>query len=93
MVTVKVRYLAVLRGLSDCPERSVEMDGGTLRDLLGKLLRAENEQLKSRLFGKGEARPDVLMFINGVEATLLGGSQAKLKDGDEVTLLPSVHGG
>ena len=93
MVNVKVKYLAVLRGLSDSPERSVQMGGSTLGELMADLFRAENEQLKSRLFGDGRARPDVLMFINGVEVSLLGGTHAKLKDGDEVTFLPSVHGG
>jgi len=38
-------------------------------------------------------RPDVLIFINDTEADLLGGLRAELKDGDEVTFLPSVHGG
>lgn len=93
-ISIRVRYLAVLRGLSDAPERSVNFIGDSLAELLSNLQLVENNALKSRLFaGNGTMRADVITFINGVDSMLLGGMEAKLKDGDEVIFLPSVHGG
>ncbi len=92
-VKVKIRYLAVLRGLSDEPEREQTIKGKSLRSLIETLRRSEKAPLKARLFTDTSVRPDVLIFINDAEADLLGGPKAELKDGDEVTFLPSVHGG
>jgi molybdopterin synthase sulfur carrier subunit len=92
-VRVWVKYLAVLKGLSDNPEREQFIEGKSLASLLGTLRKAEHAPLKARLFSNADVRPDVLIFINDTEADLLGGLDAELKDGDKVTFLPSVHGG
>jgi molybdopterin converting factor small subunit len=92
-IVIIVRYLAVLKGLSDAPEKKVHLNGKTLADLMAHLDRSERDTLKSRLFVNGVIRPDVITFINDVESSLIGGMGAKLKEGDEVTFLPSVHGG
>ena len=93
-LTIRVRYLAVLKGLAKEPEKAVSLDGRSLADLLSLLRNIEGNALKSRFFiPDGEVRPDVLVFINDVDASLLGGPKAELKEGDEVTFLPSVHGG
>ena len=92
-VRVKVKFLAVLKGLSEKPEREESIEGKSLASLLNTLRRAEQAPLKARLFSNTGVRPDVLIFINDTEADLLGGLKAELKDGDEVTFLPSVHGG
>jgi molybdopterin synthase sulfur carrier subunit len=91
---VKIRYLAVLKGLAKEPEKTVELEGRSLADLLALLKNSEDPILKARFFNEGEGiRPDVLIFVNDVDSSLLGGSNAELKDGDEVVFLPSVHGG
>jgi molybdopterin converting factor small subunit len=92
-IAIKVRYLAVLKGLSDAPEKKVNLNGKTLADLMAHLEHSESDMLKSRLFANGVIRPDVITFINDVESSLTGGMGTNLKDGDEVTFLPSVHGG
>jgi len=92
-ITVRVKYLAVLKGLSEKPEREVSIDEASLGSLIDTLREIEGDTLKARLFSNEEIRPDVLIFINDVEAELLGGMKAELKEGDEVTFLPSVHGG
>jgi molybdopterin converting factor small subunit len=84
----------VLKGLAQEPEKTVILHGESLRDLLRHLRRVEDSSLKGRFFNNGgEIRPDILVFINNVDASLLGGTRAALRDGDEVTFLPSVHGG
>lgn len=93
-IAVKVRYLAVLKGLAGDGDRSVLLEEKTLGSLFSRLRDAESESLKARLFGAdGKVRPDILILVNGVDSGLLGGMDAELKDGDEVALLPSVHGG
>ncbi|MER3602097.1 MAG: hypothetical protein C4339_05185 [Nitrososphaerota archaeon] len=54
---------------------------------LGELLR--------RLAQEHEAfRPEaVLAAVNGVGANALAGEETELKDGDEVALIPVIHGG
>ncbi len=92
-VRVRIKYLAVLKGLSEKPEREECIRGKSLASLLTALRKEEQTPLIARLFTATEVRPDVLIFINDTEAGLLGGLKAELKDGDEVTFLPSVHGG
>jgi len=92
-ITVRVKYLAVLKGLSKKPEWEAFIEEPSLGSLVGALREIEGDPLKERLFSNAEIRPDVLIFINDIEAELLGGMKAELKDGDEVTFLPSVHGG
>jgi molybdopterin synthase sulfur carrier subunit len=36
---------------------------------------------------------DILVAINGIESSLLGGYNAKISSGDVVTILSVVHGG
>lgn len=92
--TIKVKYLAVLKGLSEEPVKEVSIIGDRLKDLLELLKLKENERLKLRLFDKsGNVRPDVIIFINGRDANLIGGENSKINDGDEIVILPSVHGG
>lgn len=91
---IKVKYLAVLKGLSNEPVKEIHIAGDKLKDLLEFLKVKESEGLKSRLFdGSGSVRPDVIIFINGRDASLTGGENSKINDGDEVVILPSVHGG
>ncbi len=93
-VTVKVRYLAVLKGLARQPELTISLECGLLSDLLRRLRESQEPALKSRLFSEGGGvRPDVLIFIDDVESSLIGGTGARLRDGCTVSLLPSVHGG
>jgi len=34
-----------------------------------------------------------LILVNGREISVLNGLETKLKDGDEISLIPVVHGG
>ena len=52
-----------------------------------------NEVLKKNLLLNNSIRPDVLVLINGIDYRLLGGSKAKLNEGDEIVIIPINHGG
>lgn len=80
--------------MSKEPIKEVSINGNSLLNLLELLKSIENEELKLRLFDRsGEIRPDIIVFINGRDFNLLGGKNAKINDGDEIIILPSVHGG
>jgi MoaD family protein len=91
---VRVKYMAVLRGLSEVPEKVIDFNGSTLGELVEFLRGAEPGPIRSRMFDEGNRmRPDIVVFINDSDSTLTGGLASPLKDGDEVVFLPSVHGG
>jgi hypothetical protein len=72
---------------------------GGLRRALGAQLELEGEGLpagplvRELLQRAGEDPHNILVLINGVEWSALQGEETRLKDGDEVVLIPTVHGG
>ena len=40
-----------------------------------------------------ELKSNALIMVNGREISVLDGLETKLKDGDELVLIPVVHGG
>jgi molybdopterin synthase sulfur carrier subunit len=40
-----------------------------------------------------DPRPNTLILVNGREISVLDGLETQVKDGDEVVLIPFVHGG
>jgi molybdopterin converting factor small subunit len=40
-----------------------------------------------------DPRPNTLILVNGKEISVLDGLETMLKDGDEVVLVPVIHGG
>ncbi len=96
MPEVEVKLLAVLRGLTERSEFKVEMpEGATLRDLVSNIADNSPPVFKKRfLNSKNEGlSPDIIVLINGAEASIHGGMQALLKDKSEIIFLPTVHGG
>jgi len=56
---------------------------------LGELLDTSFKQL----LRDGSPRADLLFLINGVDSEIKGGSEAKLNEGDTLTVVPIAHGG
>ena len=92
---VVVKFVAVLKSLASQPVREVEVEEGCdLASLIKSIANVENERLLRRLLSHdGSLQPDMLVLVNGVEVGALQGVSTKLKEGDEVVFLPSVHGG
>ena len=40
-----------------------------------------------------DPRPNALILVNGREISVLNGLETNLKNGDEIVLVPVVHGG
>jgi molybdopterin synthase sulfur carrier subunit len=71
----------------------VEMEGGTVAQLIENL-GAAHPGLKERLYDeKGEVRRFVNIYVNEEDIRFLTGTETPLKDGDEVSIIPAIAGG
>ena len=71
----------------------VEMeDVYTLRDVLKKLDEMF-PNLKGEIWDGKDVNDDYLIMINGRNIEFLGGIEAKLSDGDEISMFPPAAGG
>jgi molybdopterin synthase sulfur carrier subunit len=90
-MAIDVRIPTILRTYTG-GEKSVEGTGDTIADLLGDL-DTRHPGLRDRLIKDGALHRFVNVYINDEDVRFLGSLDAKLSDGDNVTILPAVAGG
>ena len=91
-MAIEVRIPTILRSYTG-GAKSVEGAGDTLADLLADL-DTRHAGLRGRLVtDQGALHRFVNVYINDEDVRFLGALDAKLKDGDTVTVLPAVAGG
>ena len=90
-MAIDVRIPTILRSYTD-GNKVVQAKGDTLADLI-ESLDADNPGIKGRLVENGLLRRFVNIYVNDEDVRFLGGLDAELADGDEVTVLPAVAGG
>ncbi|MFI9380612.1 MoaD/ThiS family protein [Kutzneria sp. NPDC052558] len=73
-------------------EKSVEASGATLAEVIDNL-ESNHGGLKSRLVKDGVLHRFVNIYVNDEDVRFAGGLEAKVADGDNVTILPAVAGG
>jgi len=77
---------------------------GSIKKLIGQSNLQINEEssnvrgiisyLESNYYSNNKINEnDIMIAINGIESSLLGGHNAKISSGDVVTILSTVHGG
>jgi molybdopterin synthase sulfur carrier subunit len=93
-VTVQVLLPGVLAALAGGAKHlDLQPAGGTLGDLLDALA-AEHPLLGRRIRDEtGQVRRFVNVYVDGDDVRFGGGLSAKVRDGAEVQVLPSVAGG
>jgi len=89
---ISIRLIGLLRGLIGSESLEIEVEGE-----IG-LLQALNmlpERLKKEVLKRvKEPSPKVLILVNGVEVTGFGGlERVRVGAGDEIVLIPIIHGG
>jgi len=69
-------------------------EGFSVKELIGKVT-TESLELKRSLINPQTEDPtlNALILVNSREISVLNGLETELKDGDEVVLVPVVHGG
>ena len=91
-MAIEIRIPTILRSYTG-GAKSVEGAGDTLADLLADL-DTRHAGLRGRLItDQGTLHRFVNVYINDEDVRFLGALDAKLKDGDTVTILPAVAGG
>ncbi len=73
-------------------EKSVPANGGTLAEVIDDL-DATHGGIKDRLVKEGALHRFVNVYVNDEDVRFAGGLDAKIADGDSVTILPAVAGG
>lgn len=76
------------------PQKEIEFQGTTVRDLLDELVKVYGTPLRNILFPHGLHFSDMIyILINGTNLNYLDHLDTHLKDGDVVVLLPITAGG
>lgn len=92
---LKIKFIGALRHLTGKTQLTVPyQDGTSIKQLLDRLSQ-DHPQLK-RTFNDqtlNDAKSNALILVNGREISVLNGYDTQLCDGDEVVLVPVVHGG
>lgn len=94
-MVITIRFIGSLRASSKKSKLSLNFENAvSLREVVNKLIE-EQPKLRRALIDSelDDPRTNVLMLVNGKEIGVLNGLETKLKDGDELVLVPVVHGG
>jgi molybdopterin synthase sulfur carrier subunit len=93
----KVEYIGHIKGITQNKrEEEIQMkDDATITDLLVLLSRKYGEPFKKAIYEpKGtDVKPNYIITVNGYLLNQLKGLETRLKNGDNVTILPIVSGG
>jgi MoaD family protein len=73
-------------------EKAVEASGATVAEVIDDL-DARHGGIKTRLVKEGSLHRFVNVYVNDEDVRFAGGLEAKVSDGDTVTILPAVAGG
>jgi sulfur-carrier protein len=91
-MAVKVKIPTQLRTAAG-GESELEVDGGTVGEVLDALFDRHGE-LRDRLSdGDGGLRRFVNVYVDGEDIRFTDGLETPVDDGDEVQILPAVAGG
>jgi MoaD family protein len=90
-MAIEVRIPTILRNLTG-DAKVVEGDGSTLGELFSDL-DSKYPGIGERIVEDGKLRRFINVYLNDEDVRFVGGLEAKLNDGDNVTVLPAVAGG
>jgi molybdopterin synthase sulfur carrier subunit len=94
---VKVEYLGHIKNiLGNQREEEIEIEeGSSVADLLIVLSSRYGEPFKKAVYetGSNDVKPNFMATVNGYLLNQLDGVKTKLKQGDDVILMPVVSGG
>ena len=94
-MAITVKFVGALRHFSGTNKLALNCKPcPSMKELVNEVTK-ELPQLKRSLIDQqfDDQRPNALMLVNGREISVLNGLETQLQDGDEVVLVPFVHGG
>lgn len=91
-MSASVRIPTILRNYTG-GEKEVTADGSTLSDLI-ESLESNHPGIKNRVLDdEGALRRFVNVYVGDDDVRFIGGLDAKIDDGAEVSIIPAVAGG
>ncbi len=94
-MAITVKLIGALRHLSGKTQLAVQyQEGMSIKQLLEKMSQ-DLPELKRTFTDQtlNDGKSNSLVLVNGREISVLNGYETKLNDGDEIVLVPVVHGG
>jgi adenylyltransferase/sulfurtransferase len=89
---VKILIPTALKSYAEGSD-AIAVEGGTVRDALGALVE-KHSQLKKHLYGEdGKLRHFVNVYLNDEDIRYLENDGTPVKDGDVLSIVPSIAGG
>ena len=94
-MAITVKFIGALRHVSGAEELAFDCNNYvSVRELVSEIIEELPEFKRSLIDQQLEdPRPNVLVLVNGREISVLNGLETKLKDNDEIVIIPVVHGG
>lgn len=94
-IIVKVKLLGVFRGLADIDQLPVEAVHPDVRSVIRTMIDHISEKGKSIPIDleSNDLRSNALLLLNGKEISVLKDLETEVNDGDELVIIPVVHGG
>jgi sulfur-carrier protein len=93
---VKVHYLGLVKTYTNKGQEDMELgEGAKLSDLLSKLAVNFGKPFNAEIYesSKKEVKAMFTVMVNGVIMGQLDGVETKLKDGDNIIIMPLMTGG
>jgi len=94
-VKVKVKFFTTLREIAGKKEDQIELSRSvTVEALLRQLAKKYGKEFEDYVYDElGNVRGHLQFLVNGKSITALQGFKTKLREGDQVAILPPVGGG
>ena len=95
-IQITVRFLGTFQKLSGKKQIKLTLEEPvTVRMVIAELTESFSSDFKQVLIDSDldDPRPKALIIIDGKEISALQGLETKVKDSEEIVLIPLVHGG
>ena len=93
---IKIHYLGLVKTYTNKSQDEIELkEGAPLSELLNKIAVDFGKQFTQDIYEPGmkDAKTMFTVMVNGIVMGQLNGVDTKLKDGDNVILMPLMTGG
>jgi len=92
---ITVKFFTTLREITQKKEEQIEFSrSATVESLLKQLSKKHGKEFNDYVYDElGSVRGHLHFLVNGQSVTALSDLKTRLKDGDQVAILPPVGGG
>ena len=94
-MSIIVKFIGSLRNFFGERNKTFDCENGvSIKELINHIITSKPNIKEILVSPQNDAfRLNSLILVNGTEISVLNGLETKLSDGDEITLIPVIHGG